>query len=211
MSPRFVLDPDELLDVTVPLSSSTPCWPGDQPFERKVTVDGGFVTSKLIMSSHSGTHLDAPAHLDDVFPGVSDVSPRQLVLPAILVEHPDSREPGIPEDLEGKALLFKTGGRKVFLTGKRAREIAEKGAYLVGTDAMTVDPPGSSNAHTALLGASVCILENLSLEKVEPGEYLLLCFPLRITGGDGAPARVFLHPLVEFRDSSRQKPGSSPR
>jgi arylformamidase len=46
--------------------------------------------------------------------------------------------------------------------------------------------------HRLLLTAGVVIVEGLDLAAVEPGEYQLVCLPLRITGGDGAPARAVL-------------------
>jgi Predicted metal-dependent hydrolase len=57
-----------------------------------------------------------------------------------------------------------------------------------------VDPYGSEDfpAHRTLLFNGVCIIECINLEQVEPGEYCLMCLPLKLTGTDGAPARVIL-------------------
>jgi arylformamidase len=49
--------------------------------------------------------------------------------------------------------------------------------------------------HCALLSAGIWIVEGLDLSAVEPGDYELLCLPLRIVGSDGAPARVLVRPL----------------
>jgi arylformamidase len=46
--------------------------------------------------------------------------------------------------------------------------------------------------HQLLLGNDVIVVEGLDLDEIEPGPYELLCFPLKIKGGDGAPARVAL-------------------
>ena len=46
--------------------------------------------------------------------------------------------------------------------------------------------------HKALLAAGVVILEGIDLRKVPPGQYFLVCAPLKVVGADGAPARVFL-------------------
>jgi arylformamidase len=43
-----------------------------------------------------------------------------------------------------------------------------------------------------LLGAGIVIVEGLALGKVPPGDYELVCLPLKIKDGDGAPARVVL-------------------
>ena len=51
---------------------------------------------------------------------------------------------------------------------------------------------GTHPAHLALMGAGIVIVEGLDLSAVEPGSYEMFCGPLKIKGGDGAPARVFL-------------------
>jgi arylformamidase len=64
----------------------------------------------------------------------------------------------------------------------------------VGIDALSVEPEGSPGhpVHHVLLEAGVVILESLDLSQAPPGRYTLLCLPLRIEGGDGAPARAVL-------------------
>jgi arylformamidase len=64
----------------------------------------------------------------------------------------------------------------------------------VGLDGPSIDPPGAVGfpAHRTLLDAGVIVLEGLDLSEVPPGDYELLCLPLKILGGDGAPARVVL-------------------
>jgi arylformamidase len=82
----------------------------------------------------------------------------------------------------------------VHLSEDAALYLAQAGIKLVGIDYLSVDRFGSTDfpAHRALLGAGVIVLEGLDLSEVEPGEYEMACLPLRIAGGDGAPARVVL-------------------
>lgn len=72
----------------------------------------------------------------------------------------------------------------------------ERRVALVGVDYLSVEPFGSSSrghpVHKALLRAGVVIVEGLDLRAAEPGDYELLCLPLKIKAGDGAPARVVL-------------------
>jgi arylformamidase len=65
-------------------------------------------------------------------------------------------------------------------------------------DSLSVDPFGSGAlpAHRILLDAGVIILEGLDLSVVPPGEYELICLPLKLWRGDGAPARVVLRELA---------------
>ena len=65
---------------------------------------------------------------------------------------------------------------------------------VVGVDYLSVESfkrPGAP-AHHVLLGNGTIVIEGLNLRDVEPGIYEMLCLPLRIVNGDGAPARVVL-------------------
>ena len=66
--------------------------------------------------------------------------------------------------------------------------------WLVGVDYLSIEAVGAPGfpVHHTLLGAGVVIVEGLDLREVPPGAYTLLCLPLRLAGGDGAPARALL-------------------
>jgi arylformamidase len=72
-----------------------------------------------------------------------------------------------------------------------ANHLAELKTLAVGIDYLSM---GGPEVHRTLLRAGVAIIEGLNLSKVSPGEYELLCLPLNIPGGDGAPARALLKP-----------------
>jgi arylformamidase len=92
--------------------------------------------------------------------------------------------------------LLKSGYQEdhVYLTGDAAQYLAQAGLKLVGFDYLSIDRFGDASypAHHALLGAGVVVVEGLDLSEVEPGEFDMTCLPLRVGGGDGAPARVVL-------------------
>ena len=75
-----------------------------------------------------------------------------------------------------------------------AEWIVARGIRLVGIDYLSVGPfhTTGTETHLALLGNDVIVVEGLDLHEIEPGHYELLCFPLKIRSGDGAPARVAL-------------------
>jgi arylformamidase len=75
-----------------------------------------------------------------------------------------------------------------------AQYLVEKQVTLIGIDGLTVDAPDSVAAHRVLLEAGVTILETIDLSAVAPGDYSLICLPLRLVGLDGAPARAMLRP-----------------
>lgn len=154
------------------------------------------------MSSHSGTHMDPPAHIHGEDLTIDRIPAERMILPAVVLDCRGQPVIG-PElisgwDLSGKALLLRTGAPAGLstdmpgMTAGAASLAVEKGVLLVGTDAISIDPPWELDSHRILLPASVPVLENLMLDEVEEGKYLLLCFPLRIEGGDGSPVRAFL-------------------
>jgi arylformamidase len=74
-----------------------------------------------------------------------------------------------------------------------SKYLVEKGIRLVGVDYLSVAPYKQSRpTHQILLGANMVIIEGLDLSAVQPGEYQLICLPLKIEGSDGAPARAVL-------------------
>ncbi len=170
----------EYIDITKPLSEKTEPWPGDAPFRRTEVRADGWTVSRLRMSAHSGTHMDAPLHrIEDGMP-VDRIPPGRLFVPVLVCS-------AVPEDFRGRAVLLPGG-----LTGGEAARLVSGGAVLVGTSAMSIDLGDSDEAHRILLGAGVPVVENLMLDGVEPGAYGLVCLPLRIEGGDGSPVRAFL-------------------
>jgi arylformamidase len=200
----FRIEPERLLDISMPLGAGTPSYPGDTPFSREIIRQDGFVSSRLILSSHSGTHMDPPAHLEGGSPTSDSLPMDRLIVPAIILDARgmSSIGPLLLTGLEfrGRALLFRTGAPRGLsdampgLDPVTARLAVGGGAVMVGTDAISIDRPGSVECHHILLPASVPVLENLLLDGVEAGEYLMLCFPLPLENGDGAPVRVFLQP-----------------
>ena len=111
---------------------------------------------------------------------------------------------------KGERVLFKTANsarcwktdlfqeKYVHIEPDAARYLAECRVQTVGVDYLSVGAfeHGGPETHRILLEAGIWIIEGLQLEHVEPGEYELLCLPLKIIGSDGAPARAVLRKLV---------------
>ena len=75
--------------------------------------------------------------------------------------------------------------------------MVEKEIGMVGIDYMTIERPRAlrekgKNIHQILLGKGIPILETLDLREVKEGEYILFCFPLKLSGSDGSPVRAVL-------------------
>jgi len=200
-------------DVTVPLAPGLPVYPGDPPFEIEPVQRLGaapFNLSRISLATHTGTHVDAPSHFVAGGATIDALPPEILIGKARVVEIP-ARERIDRADLEPQDLrddlriLLKTrmSGQMLkssfqedhlYLSGDAAAYLAQAGLKLVGFDYLSVDRYGARDfpAHHALLEAGVVIVEGLDLSGVEPGEYDMTCLPLRVAGGDGAPARVIL-------------------
>jgi arylformamidase len=166
--------------------------------------------SLLRFGSHTGTHVDAPAHFVDGGAGVDALAldvligrtlVAELTAPAV-VERADLA--ALP--LEGHTrLLLKTRNSALWeapsfsrdyvaLSVDAARFLVERGLRLVGIDYLSIEGYAATGhpVHTTLLGAGLVILEGLDLRRVTPGVYELICLPLALAGADGAPCRAVL-------------------
>ena len=174
-------------DITRVLGPRTPVWPGDAPveLERSGSAGGVYVT-RLSCSAHAGTHVDAPAHFYDGGRGVDELPLEILVGPCLVAElDPDLATP------PAERVLYRSRGGRLDENG--ARRLLAAGVRLVGIDADSIEAEREGHpVHRLLLSAGVVIVENLDLAGVRPGEYELVCLPLRLEGADGAPARVIL-------------------
>ncbi len=205
-----------IYDISMPLREGMPVYEGNPPYRRIVThvlgKDGAPVNqSRLELGAHCGTHIDAPLHFEKEGFTVDAVPLDNLVGPARLL-HFLRRDRIDRADLEPldwggvERVLFRTRNSDhwlksdafdpnfVYLTGAAAEFLVERKVKLVGIDSLGIEKFGSADprAHHALLRAGVTILEGLSLADVPAGDYTLFCGPLRVVGGEGAPARALL-------------------
>jgi arylformamidase len=205
----------KIFDVSVPISSRLPTWPGDPKvsLERVSSIARGDAAnvSRLDAGVHTGTHVDAPVHFVDGATGIDSIPLETLVGPCLVVEADPPWLELRPEDLPATAhtrILFKTrnsarwAARKVdFETEfvavglELARRLVAEDKILVGVDYLSVESyhaPFEHPVHHTLLEARIVVIEGLDLSGVEPGEYDLYCLPLKLVASDGAPARTML-------------------
>lgn len=203
-----------IFDVTLPIQNSMLVWRGDDPVSVDVlaTVEkDGVRLSHLSLTTHSGTHIDAPSHFIKDGSGVDKIPLDKLIGPCRVIDltYLDKKEI-LPEDFKeaiqkGDRILLKTGNfvllhgstfpdEYISLSEEAAKFLASKEINLVGIDFLGIEKeknPGHP-VHNTLLRAGIVNLEGLDLSEVEEGDYELVCLPLKIAGGDGAPARVIL-------------------
>lgn len=207
----------EFFDVTVAITADVPIFEGDPP----ATVEGvkaiargdGANVSALCFGAHTGTHVDAPNHFIEGTRTVDDLEIEKLVGQCRVVQIASdivAIEPEHLPPLEGvERLILKTrnsafwntpedGFRADYthITHAAAKRLADAGIKLIGIDYLSIEAPGAEGhpVHVTLLEKEIVILEGLDLRGVEPGEYELICMPLKYVGGtgDGAPARTIL-------------------
>jgi len=202
------------IDVTLPIGEDLPVWPGDpRPVFTVHPIEGpeGFQTTGISMGSHTGTHVDAPAHVEaggrtlDQIPQDRYIGPCQVIevntdesaiswasiqpqlapgFVRLLVKTPNSRR--------GYARGFDRGYQA--LSAEALGRLRERGYICVGIDYLSAAPYGDGWApHDAwLTGSDHILIEGLDLRHVLPDIYYLMCLPLSLPGLDAAPARVVL-------------------
>ena len=214
------------IDVSVTLKTGMVSWPGDPParisHDKEMERGDPCTVSLLEMGAHTGTHMDAPAHFVLGGIGIGEV-PLDAAVGAARVIPIHDRESIKPGELErhairrGERILFKTRNSErcwdtdsfvedfVYISAAAARYLAERRVRLVGMDYLSVGGfrADGVETHQALLMAGIWLIEGLNLKLVEPGRVQLICLPLKIAGGDGAPARAILRPLSRRRAGKR--------
>jgi arylformamidase len=206
-------------DVSLVLRPDMVTWPSEpapkiEPLRRIAKGDTANV-SIVTMSDHAGTHVDPPIHFLEGGNTVDKLPLDALIGPCVVVAF---GEPGhvsgewldqakLPARTE--RILFKTRNSarwgdptaaftRDFTTvnASAARWCVDHGIKLVGVDYLSIEPQGAEKegypVHKTLLGSNVVIIEGLDLRHVAPGQYELVCAPIKLLAGDGAPARVFL-------------------
>ncbi|MED1204492.1 arylformamidase [Heyndrickxia acidicola] len=200
------------LDISQPLEQGIAVWPGDTPFTYKVSwskeESGSVNVGQIQMSTHTGTHIDAPFHFDNKGKKVIELDLDLYIGMARVVHLPTPTAIGIKElshlDLKGVSrLLIRTDAwknRKVFpstippIEPGLASFLASKGVRLIGLDLPSVDPIDSKEllAHHELTEHGIHILEGLILENIPPGDYELAALPLPLAEADGSPVRAVI-------------------
>ncbi len=181
-------------------------WPGDPvpSMARSLDMDLGDVCNArhLSMSAHTGTHMDAPLHFINKAASIDHMPFAATIGPArvIQIEHPHFIGPEelTAHDIQpGERILFKTRDASLACNAAAALYLVERKVQTIGIDFLSIGAFEGDGAetHRIILGAGIWVIEGLELSKVEPGLYDLICLPLKILGGDGAPARAVVRKI----------------
>lgn len=205
-------------DVTLTLRPGMTTWgnepgPTIEPLRRIAKGDSANV-SLVSFGDHTGTHVDPPIHFIEGGATVDQLPLDALVGPCVVVEHTGSTHVdgdwlGAHVPAKTARILVKTRNSKIWddpnakftrdfvaVNASGARWCVQNGVRLIGIDYLSIEPQGPEKegypVHNTLLRTGVVIIEGLDLRGVSGGQYEVVCAPLKIEGGDGAPARVFL-------------------
>jgi arylformamidase len=206
-----------IYDISMSIREGMVTWPGEEfvKVERIRSMANGdrLNLTRLEMGAHTGTHIDAPFHFVDGGAGVETISPSMLVGPALVIEMREVREIG-RDDLEAAGIsegitrvLLKTDNVELIkkeqfdesfshIKPDGARYLVDRGIKVLGVDYLSVAEYGKGEeVHRTLLTEGTVVIEGLDMRGVPPGIYQMVALPLKISGADGAPARVVLFSL----------------
>jgi arylformamidase len=206
--------PMTIHDLTHLLTPDMPVYPGsEQPMIRQATTVAreGYAEKQFSMSSHTGTHIDAPAHMVEGAPTLDRLGAGHFVGPARVLDVAGRPEIDLAllqdrrEELAGlDFILFHTGwssrwGQDDYFTGfpvltpEATRWLCGQGLKGVGFDAISADPVGSATFenHLALFRSGLVIIENLTgLAPLVGRPFTFSCLPLNFHEADGSPVRA---------------------
>ena len=209
----------KLLDLTLTVSENIPTFPGSpQPsfVQDKNIKNDGYNSELLFLSSHTGTHLDAPYHFQEKGEKIHEISLKRLVSSAILVKsRKKGDQPITKTDIQkfekkhgkipsGSTVIFWTGWQKMIknnsyfirnpgLSTAAAKYLVSKKVNLVGTDSPSIDLGKDKRfpVHHIFSKNNVLIVENLTnLEKIRSSKFHFVVLPLKLKGATGSPVRA---------------------
>lgn len=172
----------------------------------------GYESEMVFLSTHTGTHMDAPSHFLKNVASIDQIAVHRLVCNAIIVKINKQQNDyinledlyGVPDDISNDAVIFSTGwehkiSREDFfshnpgLSPELAEHLVERKINAVGIDSPSVDRGSAVNfpAHKILLSQGIILLENLcNLNQITQQRFILVMAPLKLKNASGSPIRA---------------------
>jgi len=209
----------KIIDLTLTVSDEIPTFPGSPqpsfiPWEN--VKEDGYNLELLFLSTHTGTHVDAPYHFLEKGAKIHEISLKRLVSEAVLIKSKKKGGESITkidiqkfEKKHGKiagfsSVIFYTGWqrnsqKKYYFTKNpglsvsAAKYLASKKINLVGIDSPSIDLGTDSkfSVHQIFAKKGMLIVENLAnLEKIKSSKFHLVVLPLKLKNATGSPVRA---------------------
>ena len=209
----------KIIDLTLTVSDKIPTFPGSPqpnliPWEN--IKEDGYNLELLFLSSHTGTHMDAPHHFLEKGAKIHEISLKKLVSEAALIQSRKGSGESITktdiqkfEKKSGKidgfsSVIFQTGWQRNLqkkyyftknpgLSVSAAKYLASKKISLVGIDSPSIDlgKDDKFSVHQILAKKGILIVENLAnLDKIKLSKFHLVVLPLKLKNATGSPVRT---------------------
>ena len=208
--------PRALWDISPPIHTAAPVFPGDTPYTQEwcATIGPGCPVnvSAIHLSPHVGAHADAPLHYDPQGAAIGAVGLEPFLGPCRVIhaiacgslvtwQHIAH---AITPDLPPRVLVrtYQTApstwdGDLTAYAPETVHQLADLGVQLIGIDTASIDPASSKSldSHQVIRQRNLRVLENLVLDDVPEGDYELIALPLKLTEADASPVRAVLRAL----------------
>ena len=209
----------KIIDLTLTVSDKIPTFPGSPqpnliPWEN--IKEDGYNLELLFLSSHTGTHMDAPYHFLEKGAKIHEISLKKLVSEAALIQSRKGSGESITktdiqkfEKKSGKidgfsSVIFQTGWQRNLqkkyyftknpgLSVSAAKYLASKKISLVGIDSPSIDlgKDAKFSVHQIFSKKGILIVENLAnLDKIKSSKFHLVVLPLKLKNTTGSPVRA---------------------
>ena len=209
----------KIIDLTLTVSDKIPTFPGSPqpsfiPWEN--VKEDGYNLELLFLSTHTGTHIDAPHHFLEKGAKIHEISLKKLVSEAVLIKSKKNGGESITkidiqkfEKKHGKivsfsSVIFYTGWQRNLqkkyyftknpgLSVSAAKYLASKKINLVGIDSPSIDLGKDSkfSVHQIFAKKGMLVVENLAnLEKIKSLKFHLVVLPLKLKNATGSPVRA---------------------
>ena len=210
----------KVIDLTLTVSEKIPTFPGSPKphfIEWETIPKDGYNLELLFLSTHTGTHIDAPFHFVKNGKKIHEIAPERLVNEAVLIRIGKNSNRSISKtDIQnfeqkngkienGSTVIFHTGWQKNLnkefyfsenpgLSISAAKYLASKKINMVGIDSPSIDLGSDSkfSVHHILAKNNILIVENLAnLNKIKSNNFHLITSPLKLKNATGSPIRAF--------------------
>ena len=204
-----------IIDLSHIIDNHTPVYPGTELADIRATnilESDGFIEHRISFHTHTGTHIDAPAHILPQSKKLSDYSIKDFIGNGCVIDcrdvsiiSPNFIEQNIPPGPIPEFILLFTNWDKYW--GKDAYFknfpvlhpecgifLYQKGIKGIGIDAISIDAVENETlpAHHSLMGKEILIVENLTgLEQLLGKSFEFYCIPIKLNCPDGSPVRAF--------------------
>lgn len=207
----------KVTDLTHQIYPEMPVYPGTElpSFEKVNTLEEhGFIETRITITSHTGTHVDAPAHMINNGCTLDNIPIENFIGDAIILDFSNQNLQQIEvSDLKKfetmiinnvNFIIIKTGWSEYwgtskyydgfpYLSDESAAWLTKFGLKGIGIDAISIDSMHSTtfSIHKIFMKKNMLIIENLTnLNLIDSDKFLFTVMPLKTKSADGSPARA---------------------